>query len=42
MRAFNNSETQYIPGGTGLPFENQDITLEMEQWAWDIGYGYKF
>lgn len=42
MHAFNNSETQFIDGDkTDLPFAG-DITLEMEQWAWDIGYGYKF
>lgn len=41
MHAFNNSETEFV-GAVDLPFINQDITLEMEQWTWDFGYGYKF
>jgi long-chain fatty acid transport protein len=41
MHAFNNSETEFL-GAVDLPFINQDITLEMEQWTWDFGYGYKF
>ena len=42
MHAFNNSDTQFVPPTADLPFNDQFITLEMEQWAWDIGYGYKF
>jgi long-chain fatty acid transport protein len=40
--AFKNTQTQFIPVGTGLPFENQTILIEMRQWGWEVGYAYKF
>lgn len=40
--AFLNTQTQRIPIGTGLPFEDQEVLIEMRQWGWEIGYTYNF
>lgn len=41
MHAFLNKQTAFVPVGTGLPFENQDISIEMRQNAWEISFAYK-
>ena len=42
IHALRNKETQQIPANTDLPFTDQEIELEMRQYAFEIGYGYKF
>ena len=40
--AFRNTQMQQVPIGTGLPFEDQEILIEMRQWGWEVGYAYKY
>ncbi len=40
--AFLNEQSQVIPSGTGLPFEDQTISIEMRQYAIEMGYTYKY
>lgn len=41
MHAFKNEQSAYIPVGTGLPFEDQDVSIEMKQNSWEISFAYK-
>ena len=41
IHALRNKEQQQIPD-VNLPFNNEIIELEMRQYAFEIGYGYKF
>jgi len=40
--AFLNSQDQFIPVGTGLPFEDETIEIEMRQYGFEMGFAYKF
>lgn len=41
MHAFKNKQSAFVPQGTGLPFENQEISAEMVQNAWELSFAYK-
>ncbi|MFK5948220.1 MAG: outer membrane protein transport protein [Methylococcales bacterium] len=40
--AFLNTQTQFIPPNTGLPFEDETILIEMRQYGFEVGFGYRF
>lgn len=42
MYAPEVEQTGYIPSGTGLPFEDLDISIGMKQTAFEIAFAYKF
>ena len=41
MYAPKNEQSAYVPIGTGLPFEDQDIEIAMKQQAFEISFAYK-
>ncbi len=42
MFAPKNTQSGYIPSGTGLPFEDQSVTIGMKQTAFEVSFAYNF